>query len=119
MKKTLIIGASTNPERTAYTAIQRLVKAGHEVIAVGTKSGEVAGVTIHTQAPEIGDVNTVSLYVNPDIQQTYYDYLLHLKPKRILFNPGTENPQFAHQAQLQGIETEFACTLVLLATGTY
>jgi predicted CoA-binding protein len=119
MKKTLVLGATTNPERTAYVAVHRLVNMGHEVIPVGVKTGEIAGITIANGQPKIEAVDTVSLYVNPEIQKSYYDYLLALQPNRIIFNPGTENLELATLASQQGIAVENACTLVLLATNTY
>ncbi len=119
MKKTLILGASTNPERYAYWAAQALRQAGHEIVNVGIRKGEVAGVIILTEKIQVPDIDTVTLYVGEQNQAEWYDYILGLKPKRIVFNPGTENAELAHLAQEKGIETENACTLVLLATGQY
>ena len=116
MKKNLVIGASTNPERYAYLAINSLKKHGHRVVAVGRKEGEVNGVKIQTGQPPLSDIDTVTLYLNATHQTEYYDYLLGLKPRRIIFNPGTENDEFVQLAQAAGIETLEACTLVLLAT---
>lgn len=116
---TLIIGASTNPDRASFSAIQRLVAAGHPVTALGIRAGEVAGVTIRTDRPELDDVDTVTLYLNATNQADWYDYILSLRPRRIIFNPGTENPAFFRKAQMEGIEVENACTLVLLAMGAY
>ena len=119
MKKTLILGASTNPSRYSNLAAQRLVSHGHPIINVGLKAGEVAGVTI--EKPELihTDLDTITLYLGPQNQPEYYDYILKSKPKRIIFNPGTENFEFERLAGNRGIEVVEACTLVLLRTGQY
>ncbi len=119
MKKTLVIGASTNPTRYSYLAINALKKHRHEVVAVGRKEGEVNGVDIQTGQPEISGIDTVTLYVNPTHQVEYYDYLIGLKPHRIIFNPGTENPEFMQKASEAGVEVLDACTMVLLSTGQF
>ncbi len=119
MKKTLVLGASTNPERYAYRAAHALRQAGHEIVNVGIKKGEVAGVIILTEKTEVPDIDTVTLYLSEKNQVEWYEYILSLKPKRIVFNPGTENAELEHLAQEKGIETENACTLVLLATRQY
>ncbi len=118
-KKTLILGATPNPERYAYLAANRLVNHGHPIINVGIKAGEVAGVPI--EQPEIihPDIDTLTLYIGPANQAAYYDYILKTKPKRIIFNPGTENPELESLAKENGIETTEACTLVMLSTGQY
>ena len=118
-KKTLVLGATTNTERTAYTAIHKLVNHGHEVVAVGLKEGEVAGIPIQTGQPLIKDLDTVTLYVGPKNQPLFYDYLLQLKPKRVIFNPGAENPELESKLRENGIEPVEACTLVLLSIGKY
>ncbi|OAV45533.1 CoA-binding protein [Lewinella sp. 4G2] len=117
--KTLILGATPNPSRYANIAAHRLVGAGHEIVNVGIKQGAVAGAEILNGLPEIGDVDTVTLYVGPKNQSGYYDWLVGMAPRRIIFNPGTENPELSKLAQEAGIETEVACTLVLLASGQY
>ncbi|MEY3195098.1 MAG: hypothetical protein RIQ78_1195 [Bacteroidota bacterium] len=119
MKKTMVIGATTNPERYAYRAVLSLTKHGHEVVPVGVKTGVVGGIPILQGQPNILDIDTISLYIGPDRQQAYCDYLLGLHPKRIIFNPGTENPVLAKQAEEQGIETVEGCTLVILSIGNY
>ncbi|GAB4092673.1 CoA-binding protein [Flaviaesturariibacter terrae] len=119
VKKTVVLGASDNPSRYSYLAIRRLSAHQHPVVAIGRKTGEVSGVSIQTQAvPEQG-VDTVTLYLNPQNQVPYYDYILNLKPKRIIFNPGTENDELISKAQAAGIEPVIACTLVMLSTGQY
>ena len=118
-KKTLILGATNNPVRYAYMAANRLVAAGHEIVNIGIKRGEVAGVTIQPAAEIRTDIHTITLYVGPQRQLEYYDYILDTKPHRLIFNPGTENPELKNLAQQRGIETLEACTLVLLSTGQY
>ena len=118
-KKTLVLGASDNPARYAYRAAHMLKNHGYEVVPVGIRKGEVAGLTIHTDRPAVTDIDTVTLYVGPQNQPAWYDYILNLKPKRILFNPGTENPELEELAHQSGIRTEEACTLVLLSIGQY
>lgn len=119
MKKTLIIGATNNPERYAYKAAMRLVEKGHQIINIGIKSGEVADQPIQTPNEIFKDIDTITLYLGPQHQKEYYDYILQTKPKRIIFNPGTENPELEAMASAKGIQTTEACTLVLLATGQY
>lgn len=118
-KKTVVIGASPNPERYAYVATQRLRRAGHEVVAVGLRAGKVGDVELRTDRPAVPEVDTVTLYVGPQHQPAWQDYILSLRPKRIIFNPGTENPQLESAAEALGIVTEEACTLVMLSTGSY
>jgi predicted CoA-binding protein len=118
-KKTVVIGASDNPARYAYQAVHRLKAHGHEVVPVGIRKGQVAGLDIHTDKPTLEEVDTVTLYVGPQNQPAWYDYILDLKPKRIIFNPGTENMELERRAQQQGIRTEEACTLVMLSIGNY
>lgn len=118
-KKTLVIGTSTKPERISFQAIERLVQHGHKVAAIGLKHGTVAGVIIQTSQLNYTDIDTVTLYLSPENQKSQYEYILNLKPKRIIFNPGTENPELVNLAKQKGIETEYACTLVLLATNAY
>lgn len=118
-KKTLVLGASDNPSRYSYLAIQRLKEHGHPVVAIGKRPTVASGVNIGTEkTPEQG-VDTVTLYLNPDHQKDYYNYILSLKPKRIIFNPGTENQELAQLAAKNQIQPMEACTLVLLSTGQY
>ena len=119
MKKTLILGATTNPSRYGYIATSRLKKYGHEVIPLGIREGEIEGVSIQMGKPNIEDIDTITLYLNPKRQEEYYDYILSLNPKRIIFNPGTENPALIALAKKNDIETEIACTLVMLSIGDY
>ncbi len=119
MKTTLVIGASENPERYSYKAINNLVENGHPVYALGLKPGNVAGVDFDTVPKNYTDVNTVTLYVGPRNQPGYYDYIESLNPKRVIFNPGTENAEFQKRLEVKGIQTEIACTLVLLSISQY
>lgn len=119
MKKTLILGASNNPARYANLAAHRLVAHGHPIVNIGIKSGEVAGVQIETADEVHSDLDTITLYLGPKNQPQYYEYILKSKPKRIIFNPGTENPELEKLAEENGIETLEACTLVMLSTGQY
>ena len=118
-KKTLVLGASDNPARYSYLAIQRLRKYGHPVVGIGRKNTKVADVYIDKEKIPATDIDTITLYMNPTHQQEYYDYILSLKPKRIIFNPGTENDKLVELAKEKNIETMEACTLVLLSTGQY
>lgn len=118
-KKTLVLGASDNPSRYSYLAIQRLKNYGHPVVAIGRKKTIVNDVMIDTEKKEQTDIDTVTLYLNPFNQKQYYDYILSLKPKRIIFNPGAENDELADLAKKNGIQPVEACTLVMLSTGKY
>jgi len=118
-KPTLVIGASTNPERYAFKAITSLVNHNHKVYALGLKAGEVKGVIFDTEKVQYKDIDTVTLYVGPQNQPSYFDYIESLNPKRVVFNPGTENEEFEQRLSAKGIEAVEACTLVLLSTGQY
>lgn len=118
-KKTVILGASAKPEKYAYKAITMLVEKGHTVLAIGQNTGDVAGVKIYTKAIPLSKPHTVTLYLNASRQRDYYNYIVEAKPKRVIFNPGTENPEFYQLLELNNIKVEVACTLVLLATNQY
>lgn len=120
MKKTLVIGAAPNPERYAYKAAKMLDGHNHEVVLYGMKKGDIDGNVILNEWPDkIDNLDTVTLYIGPDKQPAMYDKILALNPKRIIFNPGTENSEFVQKAREKGVETDYACTLVLLSTGQY
>lgn len=118
-KKTVVLGATSKPEKYAYKAISMLVQKGHSVIAIGQNAGEIAGVKIHTKAIPLKNIDTVTLYLNPVRQRAYYNYIVDAQPRRVVFNPGTENPELYQLLELNGIQAEVACTLVLLATNQY
>ncbi|CAH8295627.1 hypothetical protein EV196_10829 [Mariniflexile fucanivorans] len=118
-KKTLVLGASLNTSRYSNLAIQKLVNHNIETVAIGLKPGEVKGVSINTTMFPFEDLHTVSLYLNAKNQQPYYDYIVSLKPKRVIFNPGTENPELYKILRENAIHFEGACTLVLLSTNQY
>lgn len=118
-KKTVVLGASDNPSRYSYLAINRLAAHQHPVVAIGKKEGEVAGIHITKDHAAEEGVDTITLYLNPTNQKPYYDYILSLKPKRIIFNPGTENDELIDMARENGIEPVLGCTLVMLSTGQY
>jgi len=119
MKKTLIIGATPNPERYAYKAAHMLKAKGHDIVNIGIKKGELAGVQIEKPAIPYHDIDTITLYIGKDVQKEYYEYILDTNPKRVVFNPGTENQELEDLLMKQGIEPVEACTLVLLSTGQY
>ena len=119
-KKTLVIGASQHPWRYAFLAVNRLLAKGYEVIPLGIEKGQISGVEIETERKAFKDIDTITLYINPHIQKEYYDYIIEtIKPGRIIFNPGTENPEFKKSAESKGIETVEACTLVMLSLNQY
>lgn len=118
-KTTLVLGASDNPSRYSYLAIKRLRQYGHPVVAIGRKHSFVDDIEIMTQKKQLEDIDTITLYLNPQHQQDYYQYILSLHPKRIIFNPGAENDELAELAAQQKIETIEACTLVMLSTNQY
>lgn len=118
-KKTLVIGASENPQRYSYLAVQRLNAHKHPVIALGKRPGKIGNTVIETEPKPFENIDTITLYLNPARQQEYYDYILSLHPRRIIFNPGTENDELYELAKVNGIKTEEACTLVMLSTGQY
>ena len=118
-KKTVVLGASDNPARYSYLALRKLAAHKHPVIAIGKKEGQVDGIQIRKDHVTEGGVDTVTLYLNPRNQVEYYDYILDLQPKRIIFNPGTENDELIEKAKENNIEPFIGCTLVMLSTGQY
>ncbi|MDO4727855.1 MAG: CoA-binding protein [Bacteroidota bacterium] len=119
MKKTLVIGASENPERYSNKAIVMLREHNYEVLAIGNRGGKVLDVDIVTEKVQFENIDTITLYLNAKRQEDYYGYILGIKPKRVIFNPGTENSAFYKILDENGIAYEEACTLVLLSTGQY
>ncbi|MBS1603958.1 MAG: CoA-binding protein [Bacteroidetes bacterium] len=119
IKKTLVLGASDNPARYSNLAMKRLQSHGHPVVAIGRKPVKANDISIETDRKQYTDIDTVTLYLNPAHQKEYYDYILSLHPKRIIFNPGAENPELERLARANGIQPLEACTLVLLSTGQF
>ena len=117
--KTLVIGASLKEERYSNKAIKRLRSFQHPVIAIGLREGKVLDVKIEKGKPDFKEVHTVTMYINPSRQPGYYDYIISLQPKRVIFNPGTENPEFYSILKNKNIHFEESCTLVLLSTNQF
>lgn len=118
-KKTLVLGASDNPSRYSYLAIQRLRRLDHPVVAIGRKNTQVGDVPIGKEKKDFENIDTITFYLNPLHQTEYYDYIISLKPKRLIFNPGAENDELEKIAKQNNIQILEACTLVLLSTGQY
>jgi predicted CoA-binding protein len=119
MKKTVVLGATPDSSRFAFKAAKMLLGYGHEMIPVGIKKGQIEGITIRNDQPILEEVDTITLYVGPKNQEPLYDYIINLKPKRIIFNPGTENDELIELALQNNIEPVIGCTLVMLSVGTY
>ena len=113
------MGATAKPGRYANLAAQRLLQHGHSIELVGTKEGDIEGHPIQTGQPSLTGVDTVTMYVGPKNQAPLYEYIKRMKPRRVIFNPGAENPEFEQQLRAEGIEPVQACTLVMLSVGTY
>ena len=118
-KKTLVLGASANPSRYSYLAINKLREQKQPVVAIGKTTAIVADIPVQTETDPIQDLDTVTMYLNPVNQKNYYEYILDQHPKRVIFNPGAENPEFENILKEKGIQTMKACTLVLLSTGQF
>ncbi|MFT4850623.1 MAG: putative CoA-binding protein [Sediminicola sp.] len=119
MKKTLVLGASLNPSRYSNMAIKRLVNNKYEVVAIGLREGNVAKIEITKEKKLFEGIHSITLYLNPQRQKDYYNYIVSLNPSRVIFNPGTENPELYQILKENNIESEVACTLVLLGTNQY
>ncbi len=118
-KKTLVLGASLKTNRYSNFVINKLVDHNYEVEAIGLKRGVVAGIAIQTELEKFDNIDTITLYLNPQRQKEYYNYIIGLNPKRVIFNPGTENLEFYEVLKVAKIKVEVACTLVLLSTNQY
>jgi len=116
---TVVLGASPNPTRASYMAVERLVESGYPVRALGTRKGGINGIDIEVDRPAINEVHTLTLYIGEKNMADWRVYALGLRPNRIIFNPGTENPNFEAEARKAGIEVDHACTLVMLTTNSY
>jgi predicted CoA-binding protein len=119
IKKTLVLGASDNPTRYSYLAINRLRASGHPVEGIGREKMRVADIDVERLKKPFQNIDTVTIYLNPERQKEYYDYILSLHPKRLIFNPGAENRELFEIAKAANIQTLEACTLVLLSTGQF
>ena len=119
MRKTLVLGGSTNPGRYSNRAIRKLLSHGHSVVSIGNREGTVADVSIEKGTPDFEDIHTVTIYLSAKNQQQYHDYIIGLKPRRIIFNPGAENSELAALAGKENIEVVEYCTLILLDTNTF
>lgn len=119
MKSTLVFGASLKPNRYSNLVIHRLIRYGIDTVAYGLRAGEIGGVQVKTNLEQFQNIHTITLYLNPIRQEEYYLSIIDLKPTRVIFNPGTENPKFQKLLETNDIKAEVACTLVLLSTGQY
>jgi len=119
MGKTVVLGASPNPVRFAYKTVKSLIRHNHEVVPIGIKTGKIGEVDIVVGKPKLQDVDTIALYLRPDKQGEYYDYLINLEPKRIIFNPGTINEELINLAEKNNIEPMIDCALVMLNSSRY
>ncbi|MCB9013414.1 MAG: CoA-binding protein [Bacteroidales bacterium] len=119
MNTSLVIGASPNPLRFSHKMIESLVRNNRHVIALGKRTGLIEGIEIMKGEPALKNIHTVCLYINPENQEKAFPYILSLLPKRIIFNPGTENTKFMNLAREKGIEVIAACSLIMLSTGKY
>jgi predicted CoA-binding protein len=117
--KTVVLGASPNPVRFSHKAVKSLLRHEREVVAVGIRSGTIAELEILVGKPPIENVDTVSMYIGSSGQPEYYDYIISLKPRRVIFNPGTINPEFMGRLQREGIEPVNGCMLVMLHDGEF
>jgi predicted CoA-binding protein len=119
MAKSVVLGASDNPGRFSNKAVRSLLRNGYDPVAVGPRAGNIKEIEILTGRPEIEDVDTILLYLGPQRQAEWYDYVIGLKPKRVIFNPGTNNPEFREMLKEKGIETVEDCALIMLNSGAY
>ncbi|GAB2581424.1 CoA-binding protein [Spirosoma areae] len=115
----MVVGATEKPGRYANLAAHSLLRHGHDIELIGLRAGQIDGHRIQTDHPRLDDVDTVTMYVGPRNQPDLYEYIKSLKPRRVIFNPGAENPEFERQLRAEGIEPIQACTLVMLSVGTY
>ncbi|MFC2080316.1 CoA-binding protein [Bacteroidota bacterium] len=117
--KTIVLGASPNPARYSFKAVKSLLRFGHEAIPIGFRPGVIYDKFIQRGMPEIENVHTIALYIGPERQEEYHDYILSLNPRRIIFNPGTMNESFMEELENKGIEVVEGCTLVMLDSGEF
>jgi predicted CoA-binding protein len=118
-KKTLILGVSTNPNRYSNVAAIRLLEFGQNIELFGQKEGQINGLQIQTEWDSNWEIDTITLYIGPQNQNQYYERICALKPRRVIFNPGSENKEFIRILKVNAIKSEIACTLVLLSLKQY
>lgn len=115
-----VLGASNNPERYSYQAVKLLAEKGHQVYPVHPRLTEIEGVKVYPSlGPIDAQLDTISIYVNPEISSQMIDEILAAKPRRVITNPGTENPLLKSKLEDAGVEVLEACTLVMLRTGQF
>ena len=119
MKKTVVFVASPNALRFSHKMVKSLIRYDHDVVPVGFREGSICDIPIQTNFPVVKNVDTVSLYLNPVKQSEFYDYIISLEPKRVIFNPGTYNPEFVNLLRKNNIEAVIDCALVMLSKGIY
>ena len=118
-KKTLVLGASLKPHRFSYKAVTKLIRYNIPVVAVGIREGSIGDVKIEKPFPELNDIHTITLYIGPASQHLYIDYILKVNPVRVIFNPGTENPEMKKRIMEKGIQVERNCMLIMLSKGEF
>lgn len=118
MKNVLVLGASENTRRYSHNTVKLLLKKGYNPIAIGRKEGQIGETKICTEIEE-NEIDTVSVYVNPENQKSYYDQIVNLNPRRVIFNPGSENDEFVKILKANNIEHMYFCTSILLNTGNF
>jgi predicted CoA-binding protein len=119
MSKIVVLGASPNPERYSYKAVKALRKRNYDTVALGFQKGKIVDIVIQTDQPVLDDVDSVLLYMNAERQKPLYEYILSMKPRRIIFNPGTENKELADLAERNGIGVVHQCALIMLTNGIF
>ena len=117
--KTLVIGASPNSDRYSHQVVVRLLEAGIEVVPMGIKEAKIGNIKIVPPFTPQNEIHTISLYLSIEKQDKYTDFIIKLKPQRLIFNPGAENKILAEKLNTEGIFWENSCNLVLLATNQY
>jgi len=119
MAKTIVLGASPDPLRFSNKAVKSLIRHNHEVIPLGNRTGRIAGKDIIIGQPDFEDIHTVALYLNPENQKEYYNYIVKLSPRRVIFNPGTINEELIELVKKNNIEPVLDCALIMLNNNKY
>jgi predicted CoA-binding protein len=115
----VVLGASPNPERFSYKAVKRLISNNYQVVAIGKRAGFIGNIPIVTGQPALSDVHTVLMYLAPYHQGEIFEYVVSMRPRRVIFNPGTESPEFKEWLESYNIEIVHDCSLVMMATGRF